>query len=50
MFFMPDLINESVGGTSITLSLFLALILLPNSVFIKIIRVKEDEPEPVEIV
>ena len=43
-FFIPDLINGSVGATAITLSLFLALILLPNSLFIKIIRVRVDEP------
>ena len=50
MFFMPDLINGSVGGTAIFLSLFLALILLPNSLLIKIIRVRADQPPPIEII
>lgn len=43
-FFIPNVINGSVVGTAVTLSLFLALIMLPNSLFIKIIRVRVDEP------
>ena len=45
-FFIPDVINRNVGGTAVTISLFLALILLPNSLFIKIIRVKVDPVTP----
>ena len=50
MFFMPNPINGSIGGTSLTLSIFLALILIPNSFLIKIIRVRVEKPIPIELI
>ena len=41
--FMIGLINGSIIYTSITLSLILAIMLIPNSIFIKMIRVQANE-------